>query len=94
MPRYDFHCPCCGLRFEEAARVDGPWPPCPKCGTFGEKLFTPTTTFVIPEWMRAEHDRTNDGSNRRWLETPEVQEKLKSGEYRQLGKHEDSAQHF
>lgn len=93
MPRYDFACEC-GARFEDCAPMDGPWPKCPKCGGDVAKQFTPTLGMVVPPWMRASHDTGNDGSHRRWMESPEVQEKLKTGEYSISSKGGDASQHY
>jgi len=78
MPLYDFGCQSCGASFEEFAPSCGPWPVCPKCGGDSAKKFVLTAQTFVPEHMRAANDT---GRNREFVQSPETQAKLRSGEY-------------
>ncbi|MGP8161630.1 MAG: FmdB family zinc ribbon protein [Candidatus Dormibacteria bacterium] len=43
MPTYGYHCPHCQTEFEVFRRMtDDPGADCPRCGTAGRRLFSPT----------------------------------------------------
>jgi len=82
MPRYDYECQSCGAIEEHVHGVSSPYPVvyCASCQNLMKKLIT-RVGINIPMRMTAAHDLTDDGSHKRYLESPEVQAKLKSGEY-------------
>lgn len=55
----------------------------------GKKQFSPTANFLIPFWMTAEADRKNSGRQKAWIDKPETQAKLKTGEYDFISKSDD-----
>jgi hypothetical protein len=79
MPLYEFGCRC-GAKAEEFLPVDFVEPPVCSCGAkMARELSRPA--FVVPHYMRAENTVRDDGGHQAWIERPEVQAKLKSGEY-------------
>lgn len=61
-----------------------------QCGKEAERVFTPTTQMIIPQYMRAQsHSETSRYD--KWFNSESTQKKLKSGDYRIMRKSDDAA---
>jgi hypothetical protein len=78
VPVFRFGCETCGVTREELV-TRGESVTC-ACGKEMAREFTPGATLRLASWLRPEAEQGR-ARQKAWMETPEVQAKLRSGAY-------------
>jgi putative FmdB family regulatory protein len=77
MPRYDYVCDTCGVRFEARHGFDDPMPPCPNGHTTVHRLITSMPRVLKGAAAPVSHNASKEELRRKWAEeTPKLRKKM------------------
>jgi putative FmdB family regulatory protein len=77
MPRYDYECDTCGVKFEARHGFDDPTPACPNGHATVHKLITSAPRMLLGMAAATSKNASKEELQRKWAEeTPKLRKKL------------------